>query len=146
MPITVKIRGGPETARALALLGRRSSEQKVLSQALRPGARTIADAARANAPRDTDALAKSVAIQVIRPRGSRSAALRVGHRRDDRFQRWRISHIIEYGSRYVSARPYMRPAHQANAQGAIASFGSAIWLLIAKELTRVRVRSALRGR
>lgn len=145
MPVTVKIRGGPETARALALLGRRSSEQKVLSQALRPGARAIADAARRNAPKDTGALARSVAVQVVRAKGARSATLRVGHRRDDPAQRWRISHIIEYGSRFVGARPYMRPAHQANAQGAIAEFGRLIWQLIAKELVRVRVRTAVRS-
>ena len=77
--------------------------------------------------------------------GQRRGQLTVGHRKDDPAQRWLISHIIEYGSRFVGARAYMRPALQANAQGAIASFGASIWQLIAKELVRVRVRQAVRG-
>lgn len=143
MPATVRITGGPETARALALLGRRSSQTKVLRQALRPGAREIANAAKRNAPRDTGALARSIVVATGRdsPRGAR---LTVGHRRDDPAQRWRIAHIIEFGSRYVPARAYMRPALQANAQSAIRTFGAEIWRLIAKELVRVRVRKAVR--
>ena len=146
MPVQVKITGGPETARALMLLGRRSSETKVLRQALRPGARAIADAAKNSAPKDTGALARSLVVATGRSTGQRSGQLIVGHRKDDPYERWRIAHIIEYGSRFVSARAYMRPAHQANAQFAIAEFGRTIWQLIAKELVRVRVRKAIRGR
>jgi HK97 gp10 family phage protein len=126
-------------------LGRRASEAKVLGQALRPGARLIANAAKSGAPKATGALARSIVVAVGRSK-QRGAVLTVGHRKDDPTQRWRIAHIIEYGSRYVGARAYMRPAHQANAQAAITEFGRLIWQLISKELVRVRVRQAVRRR
>ena len=142
MPASFRIRGGPETARALQLLGRRSSEEKVLRQALRPGAREIANAAKAGAPAETGALRSSIAIGIRRTK-ARAAKLSVGHRIDDPAQRWRISHIIEFGSRFMGARPYMRPA--ANLGGrAIQLFGQNIWPLIAKEATRVASRVATR--
>jgi len=145
MPAKVTIRGGPETARALQLLGRKSSEVKVLRAALRPGARQIANMARSRAPRDTGALRRSIAVGIVKTPG-RSAKLVVGHRRDQAEGRWRISHIIEFGSRFVSARPYMGPAAQAAAHGVITAFGATIWQLIAKEATRVASRAALRRR
>lgn len=145
MPVHVKVSGGPETARALALLGRRASEEKVLGQALRPGARAIADSARAAAPVDTGALKRSIVIGILRTR-AQAARLVVGHRKDDPHQRWRISHIIEFGSRFMSARPYMRQAGAANSQNVITLFGQTIWPLIAKEATRVASRAALRRR
>lgn len=143
MPATFKITGGPETARALSLLGRRSSEEKILRQALRPGAREVANAAKAGAPMgETGALRASIAVG-IRRAPQRSARLMVGHRIDDPYQRWRISHIIEFGSRFMSARPYMRKA--ASLSGRVVQlFGQTIWPLIAKEATRVASRRAVR--
>jgi HK97 gp10 family phage protein len=144
MPVSVKIRGGAETARALQQLGRNSAQEKVLRQALRPGARAIADAAKANAPEDTGALRASIAVG-IRQAPPRHAHLVVGHRTDDPAQRWRISHIIEFGSRFMGAQPYMRPA--ANLGGyAIQLFGENLWPLIAREATRVAARGATRRR
>ena len=143
MPVKARIRGGQQTARALRELGRRSSTEKVLRQALRPGAREVVQAARAGAPRETGALRRSIAIGIRRTRRF-AARLLVGHRRDDPAQRWRISHIVEFGSRFVSAQPYMRPAAQG-LQRVVQTFGAAIWPLIAKEATRVASRGALRG-
>lgn len=141
MPITVKVTGGPEAARALSLLGRRSSEEKVLRQALRPGARDIATAAKAHAPTATGALRRSIIVGILRTK-PRAARLAVGHRKDDPRQRWRISHIIEFGSRFMGARPYMRQA--LNPTAAIQSFGRTIWPLIVKEATRVASRRGVR--
>jgi HK97 gp10 family phage protein len=144
MPVKVTIRGGTETAKALSLLGSRASAAKILRQALRPGARDMANAAKQVAPVGTGALRKSIAIGIIGTR-QHMARLVVGHRRDDPHARWRISHIIEFGSRFMAARPYMRPAAQG-ATAAITKFGAEIWPLILKEARRVAVRRASRGR
>lgn len=144
MPAQVTVRGGPETARALSQLGRRSSEEKVLRQALRPGARHVVQAARSRVRVETGALKRSIAVGIIKTR-ARAAKLVVAHRRDDPAQRWRISHIVEYGSRFVAARPYMRPAAE-QAQQVVQLFGAAVWPLIVKEATRVASRTALRRR
>lgn len=142
MPAKITIRGGPETARALQLLGRRSSEEKVLRKALRPGATETVAAARGNAPvGETGALRRSIVVGILKTR-ARAARLVVGHRKDDPYQRWRISHIVEFGSRFVSARPYMRAA--LNGQRVIQLFGDAVWPLIAKEATRLASRAAVR--
>jgi HK97 gp10 family phage protein len=144
MSMKITVTGGAETARALRELGKRSSTEAVLRQALRPGAREIVLAARAAAPRDTGALARSIAVGVIRTK-QHAARLVVGHRRDDPQNRWRISHIVEFGSRFVSARPYVRKAAQL-LPGTVQSFGKAIWPLIVKEATRVASRRAVRRR
>lgn len=146
MPARFTVTGGPETARALQLLGRNSTQAKVLRQALRPGARAMADAAKAAAPKQTGALARSIIVGTGPNEGQRRGQLIVGHRRDDPHQRWRISHIVEYGSRFMAAQPYMRPALSMMGTNAVREFGTAIWMLIAKEVARVRVRRALRGR
>src|SRR5262245_33332463 len=104
MTMKITVRGGQQTARALRELGKRSSAETVLRSALRPGASEIVEAARAKAPRDTGALARSIAIGIIKTR-RQAAKLVVGHRKDDPKSRWRISHIVEFGSRFVSARP-----------------------------------------
>jgi HK97 gp10 family phage protein len=145
MTIKVRVTGGSQVAHALSTLGRRSSEEKVLRAALRPGARAIAEAAKAGAPVDTGALRRSIAIGILRTK-SRAARLVIGHRKDDPHSRWRISHIIEFGSRFMSARPYMRQAAATAGEGAIRLFGQNVWSLIAKEATRLASRQALRRR
>lgn len=145
MPAKVTIKGGRETARALQKLGRKSAQTKVQRAALRPGARAMANEAKARAPRADGLLIKSIAVGTIKTRGG-AAKLVVGHRRDQEEERWRVSHIIEFGSRFVSARPYMGPAGRAEANDAIQSFGAKFWQLIAREATRIASRSALRRR
>lgn len=148
MPMTVRISGGPETALVLRNLPKRSASGRVLSQALRPGARLIANAARRNlrsfGAYDTGQTARSIAIGVKRQAAHR-ARLVVGHRG----QRARVSHLIEFGFMHrggtrIGPRPYMRSAAQQHIREALRMFGFEIWARISREATRLAVRGSVR--
>lgn len=141
MPASIKIRGGRETAKALELLGRRSAQEKVLRASLRPGARNYVLLARRNAPVESGLYRRSIAVGIMRTRRA-GARLVVGIRG----VRAKISHILEFGSRYVAARPHMRPAAQSGSSEAVRLFGQTVWAQIRQEATRLAVRKAIRGR
>lgn len=139
MPARMKVTGGRETAAALKTLGRRSAQEKVLRAALRPGARNYVKLARQRAPVASGLYRRSIAVGIRRTRQA-AARLVVGIRG----ARARISHILEFGTRFHVAQPHMRPAATAGSAGAIRQFGMAVWPLIAKEATRLSVRKAIR--
>jgi HK97 gp10 family phage protein len=132
------INGGPETARALRELGRNSSAEKVLRQALGAGASEVLASAREHVPVDTGALKKSLSIGYQRSPGQYQARVAVGHRGP----RGRISHLLEFGTRKMAAQPYMRPALADSSEHALKAFASAIWPQIVREATRVASRAA----
>lgn len=135
MPVTVTVRGGPETARALSTLGRQSTQAKVLRQSLRPGAALMRKEARSRAPVATGLYRRSIAIAIQRTRGA-SARLRVGVRGS----RARIAHLLEFGTRYMPAQPHLRPAAQQSADESVRLFGREIWARISAEARRIALR------
>lgn len=140
--MTIQFRGGPETASALRGLGRAASAEKVIRQALRPAAQLVRDDARALVPVRTGRLRKSIWIGIGRRRRKWAASLRVAHRGKAKA----ISHLIEFGTRYSRAQPYMRPAWRRNKDEVIRVFGQNIWQRIAREATRRASRGAVRRR
>ena len=142
MPVKVKVTGGRETAAALKALGRASVQEKVLRQALRPGAAAIRKDVRGRVPVDTGLYRKSIAVGIgKRNRYGEAARLYVGVKGPRKF----ISHILEFGSRYVAARPHFRPALAANVENTIRLFGAAIWPRIVAEGTKVAYRAGIRA-
>jgi HK97 gp10 family phage protein len=133
----VEVKGGPETARALRELGRAASAEKVLRLSLSAGASEVLAAAREHVPVATGALKRSLGIGYKPNPGTYQARVAVGHRGP----RARIAHLLEFGTRKMSARPYMRPALDDAKEHALRAFASAIWPMIVKEATRVASRA-----
>jgi HK97 gp10 family phage protein len=142
MTVQIKVRGGPETAQALRELGRASSAEKVLRQALRPGANEVLREARALIPVKTGESRKALAIGIKTAPQRYAARLVVGMRQE---RAW-IHHLIEFGTRNTRAQPHMRPAIGAAAPHAVQQFGADIWPRIAREAVRLAARTGMRGR
>lgn len=142
MPLKIKITGAQQTAAALKALGRASTQQKVLRQALRPGAAAIRTDVRGSAPVDTGQYRRSIAVGIGKQnRYGESARLYVGVKGPRKY----ISHILEYGSRYVSARPHFRPALARNVENVVRLFGATLWPKIVQEGTKVAYRAGIRA-
>lgn len=91
---------------------------RVLRQAVKAGADLVADRARELVPVDTGDLQRSIKVRagmyrdrkfIRRPRGvvARSVIIGPGFFRGDQF----YGGMIEFGTRKMSARPFMRPAY-----------------------------------
>ncbi len=95
--------------------------RKALAQAARKAFKPVLENAKQLAPRDTGALAESLRLAVVKPKGGdtviavgiRVAAVK-GASRDAMppARRW---HFIELGTVKLAAHPFLRPALDANA-------------------------------
>lgn len=146
MPAKIQIRGARETANALAAVGRQSTQISVLRAALRPAAndikRDVQNQVSASGLVDTGLYRRSIAVRVgRRNRYGEAARVYIGVRGVRRY----ISHILEFGSRYVPGRPHFTPVANRALEPVTRSFGREIWPQIAKAVTRNATRVARRA-
>lgn len=112
MPTKLTLTGGPELDAALHELGGKIAG-RLGTNAVRAGARVIANVAKARAPRGTGALKKSI---------------RMFDERDDRFGTTRTAYAgtrlfygywVEFGTAHSPARSFLRSASDEAAQDAL---------------------------
>lgn len=148
---TKNLTGFKELAAALRALPERVAKNG-LHAAVGAGARVIRNSARTRAPKDTGEMAKD--IQIKRERGqqggdtfvarysvfvltgkkSRLKGKKRNVQRDSYY--WRF---VEFGTSKMAARPFMRPAFEAEKEAAVAEIGEKLDQRIqaaAKELHR----------
>ena len=129
MSLTFKIEGGKELQRALSKIPLKF-EKRIAKSAVRAGAAVILKEARLRVPVDDGVLKKSLRVVARRSRRHSYSLASVVTRQGKKWQAQRMdawyAHIIEFGSKFHSARPFMRPALDTRAAEAIKAVGQMI--------------------
>jgi len=133
-------------------IGDKKATSKILVPAVREAMRPVLDAAKMNVPVDTGGLKRSLRIEARRPtkRDRRSKYItqtdtviatvttasgkklaKMGIKSDAR------AIAMEFGTKSVSAKPYLRPAIEANAQNTVTKLGE----ILARRLNEYRKKT-----
>lgn len=122
--------------RLLKEIGPRASK-RVGNAALRAGARVIVKAAKATAPEDTGRLKRSISSEIRRKSGGNTRIIHIGILRPVS----RMFHLIEFGTKHMAARPFLRNAFSSNAGKALDAIGK----IMARGITREALKLARKG-
>jgi HK97 gp10 family phage protein len=133
MILKTQITGASEINKVLKQLPDRTQKRQ-LQAAARKGANVIRDAAVARAPFGTEQAAGKYGhlrdnIKVTAARGNNASSVRVVINTGKAF--W--GNFLEFGTRFISARPFMRPALDETAGKAIGEVGKALGKGVEKE-------------
>lgn len=111
MEIEAKIQGINELERMLNEIGSPKVEKKIVTKALREGAKIILKEWQDTIAVRTGKLKKSLAVISVRSRGSEKKVMKVGARATPRWGGYH-GHLVEFGvpSRGIPARPALRTA------------------------------------
>ncbi len=142
-----KIEGLRELEAALADLPRATGRNAV-RRVLRRAAEPIATAAEANAPRDTGALSRNVRVGSRLTRNQAAAQRKLGKSEQEiHVGVTRPSGVLnEFGTVNQAAQPFLRPAWDANKEGALATISSELGTEIEKAAARAARKAARRAR
>lgn len=138
--ITTRIEGAAEMERLLKELGPEVAN-KVGRQAVRAGARAIAEEAKRLVPVDTGALRDSIVVKTLgEGEGFREAKVQavIGFEKPAS----RRAHLTEFGTARAAARPFLRPAMDSKAGEALDEMGR----VLAKGITREAEKMARPGK
>lgn len=124
---TIQIRGGEELAAALESCGK-VMERKILRTAMRQAAAPILAEAKRRAPVLTGQLRKSLRIRSLKRKVNGQVGVVIstakGFFKGDEF----YGAFHEFGTKKMPARPFIRPAFEANKAQAITIVGEAVKL------------------
>lgn len=143
--VRFEIVGVKELERALAQLPK-SVSKGVLRSALKTAGQPVVAAAKANCPRDRGDLAESITIRSTLSRRQRrrrrvrqrfAAEMFIG----PSWPQGAHGHLVEFGTSKMPARPFLRPAWDANKRRALDTIGKEIWRAIAKAARRLAKRA-----
>jgi len=157
MGVTIKLEGIGDVDKALKALenefGDKLARSKVLIPAVREALKPVLAQARANAPKDSGDLTKSLVIEARRPnsRDRRSTYItktdtviaavtsasgkklaKMGIKSDAR------AIAQEFGTANHPAQPYLRPALESNAQATVSKLGE----ILARRIDQFRVKNS----
>lgn len=128
MELQISFEGLDDLKKAFDLLPKQVAI-RAASKAVRAGAKPILEAARANVPKDTGNLAKSLAIKVLNQKrdamevvaliGPRTKYRRVYNKKREQYNAKLVADgwygfLVEYGTHNTKAQPWLRPAFDAN--------------------------------
>lgn len=141
----IKIEGLKELDRALKELPN-AVAKGVIRTALKKAAEPIRAAAEAGAPRLTHQLAQSIAISTtLSKRQRRKQGGKVGDVDvyvGASYPDGAHAHLLEFGTSKMSARPFMRPAWEANKGAALDIIKRELWGAIQRAARRLAKRVA----
>ena len=111
MEIEADINGVDELEAMLKELGSPKLEKKVITKALRSGAKIVLKEAKSNVPVKSGVLKKSIGIVAQRSRQPGVKVIKVGARATPRWRGYH-GHLVELGvpSRGIPPRPFLRDA------------------------------------
>jgi HK97 gp10 family phage protein len=127
-PWTLKLTGMEDLAKRLRALPEAVTKQ-VLREALKKAAEPMRAKMAVLAPVGPEAphLASSMRISPGKAEETTGVAVLVGPSRDFFYGRF-----LEYGTKHMSARPFMRPAFDSEAQTALDTLGRELWYAISR--------------
>ena len=140
LKVRVRFEGGRELEQALEALPPVVSAKTVIRRALTRAAQPILDTARALAPKDTGRLKDAVGLGTVLskrqralfppPKGDVTIYVGVSPKAN------RYAHLVEFGTRLVKARPFLRPAWDAHKLGTLDTIRELMWVEIRKTWVR----------
>ena len=130
MSLTFKVEGLDALDRAVRKLPK-NVQKRVLKGALRAGGRVIAKDAKQRVPKKSGELKKSISVQA--GKNQQDGATVFVATRPKAF----YSHMIEFGTSKMPARPFLRPAFDATQQEVIKKIGEALAKGILKETAKL---------
>lgn len=122
---TIQIRGGEELAAALESLGP-AMEKKILRSAMREAAKPMLADAKRRAPVLTGAMRKSLKIKAMKRRSNGQVGVVIATEKGFFKGETFYGAFHEFGTKKMPARPFIRPAFEANKAQAIRIVGEAI--------------------
>lgn len=144
MSVSMKFEGGKDLEAALFGL-RRAASKAVAKRVLLKAGAPIAAAGAANAPEDSGALAESYGVgvkltnrQAQRNRRGSAVEVYVGPNDPAAIQ-------TEFGNDHQSAQPHLRPAWDAEKNGALNGIAADMWAEIEKTAARAAKRAATKA-
>lgn len=133
--------GVPELHRALKDFDV-SVHKKVIRYAVRQAAKPVLDAARRLVPVRTGALKRSLRIRALRRQRKRtSIGVQVVTGRDFFKGDTYYGGMVEFGTRHMAPRPFLRPARDQAKDQAIAAFRSALLPGLQREIERLEKKA-----
>lgn len=135
--VTREVKGLRELDRALAELPKRV-RRRVLLGALRETAKPILKDARQRMPKDSGVTAKDLKIRAV-PKsetdvGQVAVAIAGSESKGGRSY---IMRFLEFGTEKMAAKPFFRPAVDANAEASIPRFAKAAWERTKREVRKL---------
>jgi HK97 gp10 family phage protein len=135
--IDITMLGDKELEKALAAIDEKM-QKKLMQNALREGAKIIAEEAKARVSKDSGALAKSIRVRTLqqKKRGALGVQVETGTRQKLGIPAEQYGYYpaaLEYGwrmkrtGRHVAAKPYMRPALDSKRGQAFRVIGRLAW-------------------
>lgn len=135
----VSVLGDRALQKKLDRLGK-AAGGKMLQSAMREAMKPVLAAARAAAPRDTGTLARKIKLSSVRLRGKgKGVAVRTPTRAQLGIPKDAKGYYpahVEFGTRKMPARPYMRPALETNRSRALELLRTGLWARLEPEVSR----------
>lgn len=132
------VEGAKELDKVLASLPQAAAKQQ-LKAALRIAGKPVVKAARAKAPKDTGAMAKSIKLRVM-TRTRVPAAVSIGPDSDHYY-----GMFLERGTSKIAAKPFLRPAWDAHKVSVAKNFSLSMWQALERFSKRL-VKQAYAGK
>jgi len=110
-------------------------QKKVLVGAVRAGAKPIIDEARRIVPKRTGNLAKSIGVNKRRSKGT-IVHFSVSPRKGGKYDGY-YGHFVEFGTKKMAPRPFMRPAFENKGEESIDAVRAYMKKRIEKELEKL---------
>jgi HK97 gp10 family phage protein len=144
--VRVRFAGGKELEQALRQLPPSVTAKTVIKRALIKAAEPILRTARAMAPKDTGNLKAAIGSGTVLskrqrvlfpvPKGDVQVYVGVSPKAN------RYAHLLEFGTRLVKARPFMRPSWDGHKAETLETIRELMWLEIRKTWVRYVMRQA----
>ena len=110
-------------------------QERVLIGAVRASAKPIIEEARRLVPRRTGNLAKSIGVNKLRTKGT-VVAFAVSPRKGGKYDGY-YGHFVEFGTRKMAPRPFLRPAFDRKGKESINAAKEYMAKRIEKELAKL---------
>lgn len=110
-------------------------QKKVLVGAVRAGAKPIIDEARRIVPKRTGNLAKSIGVNKRRSKGT-IVHFSVSPRKGGKYDGY-YGHFVEFGTKKMAPRPFMRPAFENKGEESIDAVRAYMKKRIEKEIEKL---------
>jgi HK97 gp10 family phage protein len=120
--ITFKITGLDKLEQKLKGLGP-AVATRIGADSLTAGAAPITKAMRRLAPYRTGALRRSITSRAVRATGGSVLSRMIGFKSPGRY----ISHLLEFGTVKMAARPFIRPAMDTTHHDVLLKMGARLW-------------------
>lgn len=110
-------------------------QERVLKAAVRAAAKPLVEEARRLVPKRTGNLARSIGVTKLRTKGW-EVAYAVSPRRGGVYDGW-YGHFVEFGTKKMTPRPYLRPAFERAGEDTIKAFKRYLIKRVDKELSKL---------